>query len=283
MSTILKIPHTIDLLCKCWNQAELESQREIAFAASDSTEEQITFLFTKNFAERLKKSSENGAVSTAFYQDLVGSFPMVDKSTNVLKQISNGLIAELSPHERQNEAHSGGDIGLQLIRPSIKCHVSTLKIDFNNARGLLVQAKLKNSNNNWGELTTNQEVILPEKTRFLAILLYSYRDVGRHLLNCFTWQLCNGNSIEKIEDWLKNDEFPSLVDSCRIISDLGTGMIGTSDAKEINKFITPKKNKSLIIRIFWPDDKKRPRSEVFFVTKHEFKETAKPMKIKCRW
>jgi len=280
MSDILEIPHTIELLCKCWNQAEIESQKKIEFLASDSTEEQITFLFTTNLAERLKKSSESGAISSAFYQDLLLSFPIVDESTNVLKQISNGLIAELSPHERQNERYSGGDIGLQLIRPSIECHFSKLKIDFKYARGLLVQAKLKNSNNNWGELTTNQEGILPEKTRFLAILLYSYQDLARHLLKNFSWQLCSGNSIEEIEEWLNKDDFPSLVDSCHIIRNLGTGIIGTSDAKEINQFISPEKNKSLIIRIYWPDDKKRPRSEIFFLTKHETKEKSS-IKIKC--
>jgi hypothetical protein len=98
--------------------------------------------------------------------------------------------------------------------------------------------------------------ILPARLAYLALLLYSYRDEERYLLNPFAWHLCDAAPFEEVEGWLKADAFPSLLDSPAIIRGLGHGAIGTRNPEILDSVICPVGNRSLVINIDWPDDKR---------------------------
>ena len=98
-------------------------------------------------------------------------------------------------------------------------------------RGILCQAKLKRANGRWNTFGKKQNSILPERLKYLALLLYRYEDAERHFLQPFKWQRCDVPSLffDQIKEWFKKDSFPSLEKSDSIIKELGNGDIVAMD------------------------------------------------------
>jgi hypothetical protein len=158
-------------------------------------------------------------------------------------------------HKRPTERITGGDIGILIIRPNVYEQGDYIRIT-DHRRGLLCQAKLKNQKGKWGSFTKRQVQVLPERLSYLSLLLYSYGDEARRSFNPFSWQLCNSAEFSEIRNWLKNDNFPKLVTSDHIVTNLGYGNIGTDDDAIIDSVISPSRNPTLVIRITWPDDRR---------------------------
>jgi hypothetical protein len=169
----------------------------------------------------------------------------------------NGLIAEVSLHRPKREKISGGDLGILLLRPQVVYSAPTVTIK-DYRRGLLVQAKMKRKTGKWGQFNRNQKRVLPERRSYLGLLLYQFGDSERRQLSPFAWQLCSRMSFVEIEKCLNQDAFPNLIDSTRIVQELGQAAIGTDDDETIDKIISTARNPCLTIRLHWPSDKKPP-------------------------
>ena len=135
-------------------------------------------------------------------------------------------------------------------------------------RGILTQAKLKRADGRWGTFTPSQENVLPQRLKYLALLLYSYEDEERRNLREFSWQLCNNLSFDQLKDYLTRDQFQSKLSPCEIIKGLGNAKIGTDENAILDDVISPAKNPSLVIRIHWPEGT-HPGSEVRIYTRQE--------------
>src|SRR4029077_9602721 len=100
---------------------------------------------------------------------------------------------------------TGGDIGLVLIRPNVnheRFRMRPLTVDEHYSRGLLCQTKIKRRNARWGGFTPNQKKILSNRTEYLALLLYEYKDAERKALMPFQWQSCARMNFKGIERML---------------------------------------------------------------------------------
>lgn len=193
-----------------------------------------------------------------------------DNLRGELKQVAEGLIAEVTLHKRMTERIAGGDIGILIIRPQVYEQGDSLRIE-DYRRGLLCQAKLKNSEGKWGKFTKRQVQVLPERIPYLSLLLYSYEDDMRRLLNPFGWRVCASANLKEIQQWLKDDDFPELVTSDHLIANLGYGNIGTDNDDIIDSIISPARNPILIIRITWPNHQRPggPGSSVRIYSRQE--------------
>ncbi|RJR21258.1 MAG: hypothetical protein C4581_02160 [Nitrospiraceae bacterium] len=267
-SDILKIPNTLEVIVTCWERAEQRLQYEIDENYPGLNEECITRIFHGLLAKELRKASDEFLIEKEFLRDLKNAFPDADFSQ--LSGFSSGLIANVTLHERETERITGGDIGLMIVRPKIYCNI-TPKYDGNYRRGLLCQAKLKDSKGKWGRFSSKQKNVLPERLEYFGLLLYSYKDEERHKLNNFLWQICNSaSSFKEVENWSKRDNFPSPVDSGWVIRKVGEEEIGTHDDEILDEIIAPLGNPALIITIDWPNDK-RPSTEIYVSSKCEHK------------
>lgn len=262
---IIRIPNTIQVLCRCWAEAENSLQSEVASSSPDIDEEIITQRFHSRFTETLGDASQSRLIERSFVKDLESSFSEIDSSD--LRRVARGLIADVTLHKRGTEKTTGGDLGLMIIRPQVQLNSSALKIS-DYRRGLLAQAKTRRVNGKWGNLTANQEQTLSERSSYLALLLYSYRDFARRELEPFRWQTCNGMALHEVKHCLKRDSFPSPSDSSSILKQLGNGTIGTDDERALDEIVSPQGNSALIIRISWPDDG-HPGSQVRVYTRRE--------------
>jgi len=256
---ILPIPHTIALLIKCWEAAEVAIAENIDLNAPGANEESITEQIRAKLAEQFRTANNLNEFSDAFLADLNEAFPDLQNAPE-LTELANGLIAEVTWHGRSTEGTTGGDFGLLLVRPQVEDHDYTLRID-DYQRGLLAQAKLKMENGKWDELTTTQQDLLKERLAYTSLVLYAYEDKQRHKLSRFQWQNCFGYTIDALKTWKRDADFPDLQPSSRTIEALGNGTIGTDDRETIRKYIAPVDNSSLIITIRWPDGKP-PGTEV---------------------
>ena len=254
MGKLLEIPNTLHILIACWGVAEKDLQRDIAACYPDADEEFITQFFHGKFGAVLSYASQCKHIEHAFYEELKNAFPSL---TSELHQIADGLIAEIALHKRATERITGGDIGIFIVRPQVYDDGYYLKIS-DYRRGLLCQAKLKNQKGKWGTFTERQLQVLPDRLPYLGLLLYSYEDKVRRNLNPFAWQLCHSIDFSEILAALRQDNFPSLVSSDHIITNLGYGNIGTDDGDIIDSVISPAKNPALVIRVTWPDNKRPP-------------------------
>ena len=273
-SKILNIPETLCIISECWSKAEENLRNDIRDNYPDIDEECITQLFHRQFSKELRLKSKENAIAKAFLDDLKQHFPFLKSRIEVLK-IFQGLVADVTLHNRRTEGKTGGDFGFVIKRPQVKYYCSAIKTSLKISdypRGILCQAKLKTANGKWGAFTKKQRSGLPGRLQYIALLLYSYEDDERHFLHPFKWQRCDFPSLsfEQIKEWLKKDSFPSLEDSGGIIKQLGNRDIGTDDANELKEIISPKNNRSLIVRIYWPDDK-HPGSEVLITRRTQIK------------
>ena len=247
---ILQMDSTFKLVAELWLAAERHLQTSIESYSPDAGEEFITNLFHMKFAEELTMASNRRSIEQVFLEDLERCFPML-RLQGVLREVSQGLVADVTLHERATESETGGDLGLVVIRPEIRLASRFLKIrDYR--RGVLVQAKLRRRNGRWGSLTRRQREVLPGRLSYLALLLYAYEDTSRHSLRPFEWQLCETASLDEVELWLKCGAFPSLTSAAEIIDGLGHGTLGTADDKVLDEVISPAGNRALVITIDWP-------------------------------
>jgi hypothetical protein len=276
MHSILNIPTTLALVSSCWNVAEQQLRRSIEEKHHDVDEEFITQFFYGEFAFAVQDASDKGKVRDAFLTDLMNAFPDFAESSELVG-IATGLIADVTLHERKIERFTGGDMGLTIVRPQVSQHPFD-ETEFSieeYCRGLLSQAKIKRRSGKWGTFKKNQKQVLQGRTMFLGLLLYSYSDAERRKLNEFNWQLCEGESIDTVQEWLKVNQFPTLINSSRIIELLGNGAIGTDDRDTIDQVIRPKTRPSMTIRIYWPPTE-RPSSTIHA---YSFQRTEEKQKV----
>lgn len=262
---LLQIPTTLKIVCACWKQAEAALQEEIREYAPNKHEEFIIERFHAKFAEALTKASNDNLIARAFFCDLKAASAYSDISDNDLAMIANGLIAELSLHEKSTERRTGGDMGLMIIRPQLTRSHDVIKIS-DYRRGILCQAKMKDKDGKWGQFTRTQRSLLPNRMEYLGLWLYSYKDEARRVLNDFQWYICRkGETLEQVIDYLKKDQFPKLVASEKTLVAVGYGAIGTDNDKILDEVISPAKNPALTIKISWRDGRSSGPGTVIYV------------------
>lgn len=269
-SKILDIPKTLCVISESWNKAEKKLRNDIKNSYPDINEECITQLFYRRFAKELRLRNDENAVAKAFLDDLKEHFSFLRYRDEILKKF-DGLIADVTLHNRRIEGKTGGDFGFVIIRPQIEYNYSDLKPS-KHQQGILCQAKIKRPDGRWGTFSKYQNKYLPERLRYLVLLLYSYEDKDRSILKSFQWQRCDlpTLSFKQIKDWFRKGSFPALENSNEIIKKLGDGIIGTDDENILKEIISPANNPSLIVKIYWPDDK-HPGSEVSIMRRQEVK------------
>ncbi len=62
MTSILRINHTLELLCTCWNAAEKSLQNDIRERYSDKYEDFITNLFQGHFKDSLESANKENLI-----------------------------------------------------------------------------------------------------------------------------------------------------------------------------------------------------------------------------
>lgn len=265
MTYAMQIPHTLGVITSCWDKAETELRKSVKKKYHDPDEEFITRLFCGEFSYALRKASERGLIKEAFLEDLRRAYPDLSYHSEIAL-IADNLIADVSLHKRHIEKFTGGDFGLTITRPDVLfnepyySHTGYLKINADYQRGLLCQAKLKQKTSSWGKFTTKQKKVLPERLRYLGLLLYECSGESRQQLKKFTWQLCNADNIDTVSGWLKSGKFPSLMSSLEIIQQLGAAKIGTDDKQILEQIIRPTGKPQFSIRVYWASDKRPPDS-----------------------
>jgi hypothetical protein len=260
-SSVLKIPRTLNVVSHCWETAEGSLRQHVQKYSPGAGEEFITETFHGELAKSLDEASQERQVAQAFLADLKNAFPDLAYRSE-LNSIATGLVADVTLHRRATESVTGGDIGFTIIRLQVEDHHDTLSIR-EYRRGILCQAKIKGLTGKWGHLSPKQKKVLPERLKYLGLLLYSYTDEERQQLNQFQWQLCDSaSSLKDVEQWLKRDNFPSLTNSMTIIRDIGNGNIGTGNNKILDEIVSPAGNRALVLRIFWPGGNHPPGSQV---------------------
>ena len=279
MNKILQIENTLKVICDCWDESEKTLQLTIEDQFPGKGEVFITEYFHGLFKKSLDDASKEKRIENAFIQDLKVASPYSYEWLNTSRRIANGLIAEVTLHSPTTETKTGGDLGLVISRPQLSLQNTyspdtELFVAKDYRWGLLTQAKLRNERAKWGEFTDTQKEKLPNHLNYLALLLYRYKDQNRRSFEKFKWQLCAGIPFSIIEEWLKTDTMPNLIDSYQILNKLGTGEIGTDDEHIIKDVICPLENQTLIIHIHWPNGDP-PMSRVRVHTKHEM--MAKPL------
>lgn len=256
----LQIPNTSDVISHCWTEAENIVLHDSAEALADASEETITSTFYQKFYAALKAGSDAGEIAKAIYKDLANT-SIWGLSTENCRDLSKDFVAEVAVfdlHRRYTEGKTGGDFGLVLSRPDISQLGSTIQFK-QHRQGLLCQAKLKDIDGYWSGLGGNQEILLADRTSYLALVLYQFKN-NRRNLSPFQWKSCLGFSIPEIQKWFRDDIFSDLKTSPEIVGGLASGRIGTNDNGTINTVIAPSGNPSVHVRIF--RDGEKPGSEV---------------------
>ena len=246
----LAIPHTLGVVVNCWMKAETALRDVVKEKYHDLDEECVTTLFYGELGSVLREATQKKVVAGAFLRDLRIAFPKT-QFPRALESIATNLVAEVSLHKREKEKITGGDFGLTLVRPVLSGFDEWTKAE----QGLLCQAKIKRRDGRWGQIEGNQERVLSDRTRDLALVLYNYSDSARQSLDAFKWQLCRDMTIDEVKGCLTKGKFPSPIDSQQVIERLGNSTAGTKDQKKIREIICPEGTPHLELRIFWPDDK----------------------------
>jgi len=246
----MKIPKTIEVICKAWNTAEKKLVEEVSKYSPGRGEECITDCFFVLLQKELEDASEKELVKTAFIEDLMEEYP--DIPAKRIENFSQGLIAE-ALHSRYIEgSKTGGDFGLIISSPEVER--SADRLHFSKIQnGLLCQAKLKRKKK-WEELTETQEEILPKHLKYLAITLYRYEDAKFRRLRLGQWFSCKRSSVDKINNYLKNDfRRARLKNSSDVLKALAEQKLGTQDAEIIKDVIAPGGSRRFELRIWWKD------------------------------
>ncbi len=268
----MPIPSLEQVIVTCWTDAERILQADVERKHFDLDEEALTTYFRGELRERVSKASNEGRIGDAFRYDLTKAFPSADSSK--LHKIAVGLIATVSFHDRAKEAQTGGDLGLVIVRPTVEkdrwgWNDNAITIEQDYKRGLLCQAKVFRRTLKWGGLTRDQKKVLPERLGYFALLLYSYADPERRILQSFRWQLTENATLADVQSWLSKDNFPDCQRSEQILRSLIANRIGTDDKSIIDEVIAPESRASLEIRIHWPDGEGPPPGQIRICTQSE--------------
>lgn len=259
MNRVLPIPNLTSLIAATWCSAEAQTREELATSFWDRDEEFITGLFHGRFHDHC--AAQTREVEQAFLKDLRLHFRNPFWSSQ-LRRLASGIGATVTLHSREIEKHTGGDLGLLLIRPNLRpdgIDAQKWLVEENYRRGLLCQAKIMRRGGRWGSFRPNQRKVLSDKLWYLALLLYEYDDPERRRLRSFNWQVCGPKvDFNDVSLWLKSARFPSLSGSDEIIRSLGSDKIGTDSADIIDQIIAPPARPALIVRIGWPPDSPPP-------------------------
>lgn len=257
-SRVINISETLAAVCSAIADAEATFREQIKLYYHDANEEFITFAFYCHIKHKLQEASEDKLIEKAFLRDLkaalrtqrFGSWGIEREVERQLSQQAAGLIADIVLHNKCQEAETGGDFGLIIVRPKITAKSDSLVINKGFSSGLLCQAKIKRKVGRWGNLRKQREV-LPEHLDFSSLVLYSYLDGERTELNQITWKLCKGSSLPELEQILKQDVLGETLDTATVIDRLGRSEIGSNDQAKIDKIISPAVRQHLELRIYW--------------------------------
>lgn len=237
-------------------KAEMQVIKDVHLSLDNAKEDEITTLFVVNAERGLKEATENGRVAAAVRSDIErGYWAHGHSPPRKLRHLTDGLVARLRKQQSTEEIKTGGDFGLLLIEPQFRLHWDN-KIDLYRAglnRGLLVQAKRRCIDGRWNQLTETQEMILPKRLNYTALLRYDFVDYSRKNLHTFNWNLLSGNTITEIIHWLKSDEFPVSVTTSEIVAGLSKGEYGTDDQDIIEQDICPDAGSYTVIEIDWKE------------------------------
>jgi hypothetical protein len=252
----MAIPALSDLVAGCWARAELALRNTVRERFPDRNEEIITELFHAELETEFNTVSANGLVEQAFEIDLWSYLP--NASQIDLSNISRGLVASVHFHPREIEKRTGGDFGVVLVRPVVRRSFSSefeVEIDCDYRCALLCQAKMFRRSSRWGRIGQKQQEILKDRLKYLSLVLYRHADQKKERRDLLPvrWQLTHDATLTEMNNWLRNDRFPSPQESQEIIRALAQGLIGTDDKETIDEYIAPPLRPSLEISIRWRD------------------------------
>jgi hypothetical protein len=260
MDHAMHIKETMTVVCNAIRAAEQGLIDHIGIYYHNADEELITKILYGHIQHNLREASKNRLIEKAFVRDLqkaTGNQQYVNsRLANKINKTAAGLVADIVLHNKRTEGTTGGDFGLVIFHPMLKLVGNTLLVEKGQCSGSLCQAKLKNMAGKWNEFTDNQRIALTRNQEFSSLVLYSYSDVFRTILNPLCWTLCRNDSIHNLEEKLRNDAMNGieLLDTTMILNMLSKKEIGTTDKKTIETIIAPGKRFSLELRIHWPGD-----------------------------
>ena len=236
----------------CLKQAEEILIKVVEEKYDALNEEMITHLFWCELKYVVTAHNKRGDWSKALAKDLTAAFPSLDADD--FRQDVGGLFCDVQLHNHQREGETGGDFGLFTSLPVIEyqlCSTNELRIPIRD-RAVLVQAKLGQRNESFGELTEKQEEHLPARADYSAFVLYGYDDKDKTTLSPFQWQSCAGTKLEDMKDWLKNGKLPKPLYSSEMIRLLYDKKLGTDDKSIIKTLIAVEERPRFEIKLHWP-------------------------------
>lgn len=225
---ILKIPNTLQVVSDCWLDAEKDTAeciRDMPFPY----EETITNVFCWKLKECLSEASRLQRVEEAFKEDLQNGFLCIDFRD--IYSFAEGIVADLTAHNKPTEAKTGGDFGFVVIRPQIRQGNNEL-ISEDYKRGLLCQAKRLCGHKTNAKFTGRQKKLFSEISNYYALVLYRLSE--EQVLDSFDWQSCAGVSFNEAERWIKENSFPAVKKSDEVIMALFSSS-GTPAQEHNNK------------------------------------------------
>lgn len=262
---MITLNNTIELVKACWLQAEKVLEEEIYNNYPNSDEEFITRYFHGKLSQQFKIANDKKMFEATLYDDIFTNSSLIDSYklqdfTKDFVAIPELLLNQITLHNKSTEKISGADLGIVLSRPAIFYDSGNIYISNTQKTGILCQAKLKRKNQKWGKLTNNQKNIFSkyskEEMKYLSLLLYSFSDNERRIINPFSWQPCVDNSFTEIEQWINNGNFPTLKNTKNFLGLLQENKIGTNDQKIIDEQICKLSNVTLCINLTWKDGDK---------------------------
>jgi hypothetical protein len=254
---VLPLPWTVGVVANCFVQAQKRVQGVVTQIRPDADEEAITNDLERELAEQLHFASAGRHIETAFMKDLIRAYPQVDMSR--FAKAASGLIAMVSWHNRAVEKITGGDFGLVLVRPLVVHNYPLIKITSGYGRGVTVQAKKMGPGPKRGTLTQRQEEGFADFKKQGAVVVYRFED--EHTLHDFEWHDCRRRQLRTVRRWLRDNAFPKGLETAEFVNRLGNGSLGTADATTIERSVSPHGQRTLVIRIDWPDGRP-PESSV---------------------
>jgi hypothetical protein len=263
---IVHIPNTLVIVSDAIQKAERGLKKHVKAYYHNANEEFITGLFYGQIKYQLRKASTSKKIGEAFIEDLREAAGTILHNRFSFDQeiltFAEGLIADIILHNKKQEGKTGGDFGLIISRPQLNIYHDSIVLKKGISSGLLCQAKLKDTYGGWGTLRPSQEKALSIYNDFFSLVLYSYKNENRDILNTIYWKVCKGIDRSKIINSLKKGNFDELKHVNEIITSLGQEKIGTTDENFINEIISLGKQTALEIKVFNPKDKD-PGKDIF--------------------
>lgn len=258
----IPLTNVVAVMAGCCSGAELGVARMVRNLPRP-TEEEITALL----ALELRREVEAANAEERFSSALLADVRAIIGNDFVAARMLRGLVARVDFHDRHHEGRSSAaDLGIMVVRPVLALVSGSdhIRIAFNEARALLVQAKLgqmgpRQNRFKWGSLTPTQDRLIPKRRSYFSFLLYRIRPQAVDVMEPISWQLCANHTLKDMRSWLATDKFPAQQRTLDIVRQLAEGSIGTDDAAIIGQLIAPRANRRIIeFRVDWPDDSRPP-------------------------